>query len=142
MANLTTGYRGRDAALYLGDGTNSYTKIAGLQTNNASINNNPVDITNMGSEGNQEWMPDAGVKSMSISASGFVVEDAQGAFEEFSAKAEAREFIPLQFERANGIIYEGDFVASDISFDNSHDGAQQFSVTLQSSGPITVTRPS
>lgn len=140
MANQTTGYRGRDAALYLKIGT-QYVKIAGLQTNNVTINNNPVDITNMGSGGFQEWMPDAGVWAMTISADGFVVEDADRAFESFCELAESRDFLPLQFERANGIIYEGDFVAADLTFTNTHDGAQQFNVTLQSSGPVAITRP-
>ena len=53
----TTAYRGRDAAIYKGDGATAeaFTKVAGVRTTGMTINNEPVDITNSDSGGFRDW---------------------------------------------------------------------------------------
>jgi len=138
MPNLTTAFRGRDAALRIGDGGDpqEYTLVAGVRTNAVTINNEPVNITNFGSDGNREWLPDGGVQSMSIQVDGVVVDSA--AWKRAFQLALNRQFIPVQVEYPNGDVFEFDTVSTTFARNGAYNDAETFSTTLESSGTLTV----
>ena len=64
--------RGSAFLLKIGDGsaTPSYATVAGLKTTQLSVNGDAVAITNKGSGGWRELLSGAGVRSVSVAASG------------------------------------------------------------------------
>ena len=58
----TTAHRGRDALMKVSiDGGSVFATVGGIRTNNFTINNEPVDITNADSAGFRELLADGGV---------------------------------------------------------------------------------
>ena len=133
----TTAYKGRDFVLKMGDGASSetFTTVGGLRTTSLSINNNPVDITNVSSNGWQEMLADAGTQSIELSADGVVSSDTQ--FATFEQAAHNRTTHNYQLESGNGVTREGSFVISSYSESGAHGDAVTFNVTLQSNDAIT-----
>ena len=68
--------RGSAFLLKIGDGaaSPSYATVAGLKTTQLSINGDAVAITNKGSGGWRELLSGAGVRSVSVAASGIFTE--------------------------------------------------------------------
>ncbi|MES2146303.1 MAG: phage tail tube protein, partial [Pseudomonadota bacterium] len=64
--------RGSAFLLKIGDGaaTPAFTTVAGLKTTQLSVNGDAVAITNKGSGGWRELLSGAGVRSVSVAASG------------------------------------------------------------------------
>jgi predicted secreted protein len=134
----TTAYKGRSGPLQISsNGGSTFTTIGGVRTNGVTLNNNPVDITNVSSNGFQELLADGGTQSLSISIDGVVANDA--AFKTMQTQADDRTLIwyKLAFGAA-GVISSRMAVVS-LQLGLPHDGAQTFSATLSSSGTITFT---
>jgi predicted secreted protein len=134
----TTAYKGRSAALQISaNGGSTFTTIGGARTANITLNNNPVDITNVGSGGFQEMLADGGTQSLSISLDGVVVNDAS--FKTLQTQSDDRTLIwhKLAFGAAGVIACKMAVVS--LQLGAPHDGAQTFSVSLASSGTITFT---
>lgn len=139
---MTTGVKGRNFVLKIGDGQNTqtFTTIGPVRVNRLTRNNSPVDITNQSSAGWQEMLADAGTKSVSISVEGVVANDA--AFKDLMDDAHADPQIPRDFQLVSGNgaeTYEGTFVIASVNREGSHDGAQTFGTELQSSGAVEYT---
>jgi TP901-1 family phage major tail protein len=115
----------------------SFTTIAGLRTNTWTVNGEDVDVTTKDDDGWQQRLSGAGVRSISISATGIFQDSAieetvrQWAFDQtinwFQITFESGDTLECQFQISN---YErtGDF-----------DGAEQYSLTLNSHGTPTYT---
>lgn len=138
---MTTGFKGRDALLKISaDGGSTFSTIGGVKTNSATINNEPVDITNAGSAGWKEWLADGGVQSVSMSVDG-VTNDAT-AFKAMMSQAADRTKIRYKMEFAGSGVISGEFVITQFVFNGAFNDAQAFSASLESSGVCTVDPPS
>ncbi len=109
-----------------------YTTIAGLRTNTWTVNGEDVDVTTKDNDGWQQRLSGAGVRSISISATGIfqdsVVEETvrQWAFNQ------TINWYQIIFE--NGDRLEAQFQISNYERSGDHDNAETYSLTLNSHG--------
>jgi predicted secreted protein len=134
----TTAYKGRSAALQVSsNGGSTFTTVGGVRVTNLTINNNPVDITNVGSGGFQELLPDGGTQSVSMSVDGVVVDNA--AFQTVQTQADDRTLIFYKVAFADAGVITAKFAVASFGIGAPHDGAQTFTASLSSSGALTIT---
>lgn len=134
----TTAYKGRSGPLQISaNGGSTFSTIGGARANDVTINNNPVDITNVSSGGFQELLADGGTQSVSISLSGVVSSDAQ--FKTLQAAADDRTLVWYKFTFGAAGVITAKFAVSNLQLGLPHDGAQTFSCQLMSSGTVTIT---
>jgi TP901-1 family phage major tail protein len=108
--------RGSAFLLKIGDGaaTPSYVTVAGLKTTQLSVNGDAVAITNKGSGGWRELLSGAGVRSVSVAASGI--------FTGSSAEMQAR-----------SLALSGALECYELSFES---GERNYTLALESSGEV------
>lgn len=136
----TTAYKGRAAVWAISaNGGSTFTVIGGVRVTNMTINNNPVDITNVLSDGFREMLPDGGTQSVDVSLEGVVVDDA--AFQTFLAQAHDRTLVYHRFSFADAGVILAKFAVNSHQYGAPHDGAQTFSSSLGSSGTVSFTEP-
>lgn len=136
----TTAYKGRDMALKISaNGGSTFTTVAGVRSTGATINNEPVDVTNMGSGGFREYLADGGVQSISMNVDGVVVDDS--AFETMLTQAKDRTKVHYQFAFAGTGVITAKFVITSVQVTGSYNEAQTFSAQIESSGPLSITTP-
>ena len=134
----TTAYKGRSGPLQISaNGGSTFNTIGGARANDVTINNNPVDITNVSSGGFQELLADGGTQSVSISLSGVVSSDAQ--FKTLQATADDRTLVWYKFTFGSAGVITSKFAVSNLQLGLPPDGAQTFSCQLMSSGTVTIT---
>lgn len=137
---MTTAYKGRDALIKISaNGGSTFTTVGGVRTNGATINNEPVDITNADSAGFRELLPDGGVQSMSMNVDGIVVDAT--AFEDMVDQAKDRTLVYYQFGFANGGSVKALFAISSFQVTGTYNEAQTFTAQMESSGALTITAP-
>lgn len=134
----TTAYKGRSATMQIStNGGSTFTTIAGVRSTNVTMNNNPVDITNVSSGGFQELLADGGTQSFEISIDGVFVDDS--AFTTFQTTADDRTLVWYKFSFGAAGVLTSKFAVRSLQLGAPHDGAQTFSATLSSSGTVTFT---
>src|SRR5690606_2769365 len=132
--------KGKLFLLKVGDGSTPevFTTVAGLRTTSLSINGEVIDVTDKDSEDQmRELLDGGGVKAMAVTGAGAVEDDgAQTALEERALSGEiANDRIAL----ASGRTYQGAFQVTNGEYTGEYNDAHTYSVTLESSGKITVT---
>lgn len=132
--------KGKLFLLKVGDGSTPevFTTVAGLRTTSLSINGEMIDVTDKDS-GDQmrELLDGGGVKSMTVTGAGVFEDDAsQTALEE---KALSGEIANYQIAFESGRTYQGAFQVTNVEYTGEYNEAHTYSVTLESSGKITVT---
>lgn len=132
---------GREFRLMVADPANSppsFVEIAGLRNTQLSINNNPVDITNVASNGFREWLPDGGVKELQITCDGIyeLGEPGSGSYILQEAHND-RSLLWGRVVSGHGDSYEGAFVVQTFQRSGQFDGAETFNGTIMSSGEMT-----
>ncbi len=138
--------KGRAMLLKIGDGASPaiFTTLAGLLTKTLSIANELVDITNSDDAAgatkaiNRTLLANAGVASITISATGIFDNDASVKLMEDLCYDGTLEEYQLLFGNTN--VYQGVFQVSSFEYSGEHNNAQQYSLTLESSGVITPLR--
>ena len=132
--------KGRSILLKVGDGTSPgvFTTIGGLRSKNLTVNNETVDITTGDEAPWRLLLENAGIRSVAVSGSG-VFEDgaAINTVEDLAFSGLFKEF---QMVFQNGDIVEGDFQVTSFQYAGEHNGEQTYSISLASSGTITMTR--
>jgi TP901-1 family phage major tail protein len=119
------------------DISGTMTTIGGLRSTSININDEAVDITNKDSGSSRTLLPQGGILSMSISAS--------GVFTDSTAEQTLRSKVHQStFESYNLIVpdlgtYAGQFMIESLSFSGEFNGEVTFDLSLQSSGPITFS---
>lgn len=135
---MTTAYKGRLGILQIStNGGSTFTTIGGAKTSNLTINNNPVDITNVSSGGFRELLPDAGAQSVDVTVDGVVASDT--ALKALQACADDRTLVyfKIPFGAAGSIV--GAFACASLAVNNDNVDAQKFTAQLQSSGTVNIT---
>lgn len=132
-------YRGRLARLSLavpGD-PETFEVVAGLRSNAVSLDNDLQDATTLDSQGFRELLPDAGVQRLSVEAEGLANDNA--AWARLHASAVARQVERCRITFDNGDRFQGDFAIARFVRTGSYNEAETFSLTLESSGPVSFT---
>lgn len=131
--------KGRAFLLKISDGTSptTYNSVAGLRANDVTINGNPVDITNKDSNGWQELLPDAGIKSVDLSGSGIFDAATAGRLRTVMISAfQGGSFFEGQIVSGSGEKITGTFSCATFKRSGNHDNAETFDITLKSHGPV------
>jgi len=113
------------------------TTIAGGRTVSMTLNNEQVDVTTQSSANARTLLADAGVQSISIDMSGIFEDSAVEETVRGYAFANSINTFSLYFP--NGDTLEASFAISNYSRNAEYNGAEEFSMTLESSGAITYT---
>lgn len=131
---------GKDLLLKLEDsaGAGTYTTIGGLRSKNFSWSADGIDVTNHGSNQNKELLDGAGIKSMSISGEGVFTDDANLATLEAAFIAQALTRFQIIDTSSGGKSYTGLFKITSLERAGEYNGEQTWSISLESSGSITV----
>ncbi len=112
-----------------------YTTIAGLRTTTWTMNGEEVDVTNKDDDGWQQRLAGAGVRSLNISAA--------GVFQDSAVEETLRGFAFdqtihwYQITMQNGDRIEGQFQLATLERSGEYNGAEQYSLTLNSHGPVS-----
>lgn len=135
---MTTAYKGRSGILQIStNGGSTFTTIGGARTTNGTINNNPVDITNVSSAGFRELLADGGIQSVDVTVDGVVANDAS--LKALQACADDRTLVYFKFTwGATGSIV-GQFACASLGLNMDNADAQKFTAQLQSSGTVAIT---
>ena len=128
--------RGSAFLLKIGDGaaTPTYATVAGLKTTQLSINGDAVAITNKGSGGWRELLSGAGVRSVSVAASGiFTGSAAEAQVADWRCRARSRDY-ELSFE--SGERMRGKFLVTRLEYAGDFNGERNYTLALESSGEV------
>jgi len=138
-----TAQRGDLMVLKVGDGGSpeTFTAVAGLRSTRLSINGNPIEVTNKSSGGWRELIA-GGVRSMSLSADGVFLDDAE--IERLRARAAAGSIDNYQIAIPIGSgatfdVWQGAFAITAFEESGDQGGEVAFSITLESAGAPTFT---
>lgn len=132
-----TAYKGRDMLLKLGAGGAGGT-VAGLRETSLRVNNDMVDVTNKDSNGYRLLLAGAGVRSFTVTANGTA--DNAATFETLQNNALTDTGATYYLTWADGDAIEGQFAITNFEISGGYTDAQTFSVTLESSGQLTLTQ--
>ena len=129
--------RGSAFLLKIGDGAEppAFATVAGLKTTQLAVNGDPVAITNKDSGGWRELLTGAGVRSVSVAASGIFTGSAAEARVRGLALAGGIERYELSFE--SGEKMRGSFLVSRLEYAGDFNGERNYTLALESSGEVT-----
>ena len=132
-----TAQKGSAFLLKVGDGATppAYRTVAGLRTTQMSINGDTVVVTHKESGGWRELLSGAGVRSVSVSASGIFLGSAAEASIRANALAGLVDAYELSFE--DGEKLRGRFLVQRLDYAGDFNGERNYSVVLESSGAVT-----
>ena len=130
--------RGSAFLLKIGDGsaTPTYSTVAGLKTTQLSISGDTVVITNKGSGGWRELLSEAGIRSVSVAASGIFTGSAAEAQVKALALTGALESYELTFE--SGDRLQGQFLVTRLEYAGDFNGERNYTLALESSGEVVA----
>ena len=130
--------RGSAFLLKIGDGsaTPTYSTVAGLKTTQLSINGDAVVITNKGSGGWRELLSGAGVRSVSVAASGIFTGSAAETQVKSLALSGTLESYQLSFE--SGEQMQGEFLVTRLEYAGDFNGERNYTIALESSGEVVA----
>lgn len=112
----------------------SFVTVAGLKTTQLSINGDAVAITNKGSGGWRELLSGAGVRSVSVAASGIFTGSAAEVQIRSLALGGEIERYELSFE--SGERMRGAFLVTRLEYAGDFNGERNYTLALESSGPV------
>jgi len=130
--------RGSAFLLKIGDGASppGFVTVAGLKTTQLSINGDAVAITNKGSGGWRELLSGAGVKSVSVAASGIFTGTSAETQVRSLALTGALEDYQLSFE--SGERMQGQFLVTRLEYAGDFNGERNYTLALESSGEVVA----
>ena len=134
-----TAQKGAAFLLKIGDGAippGSYYTVAGLRTTQVSINSDTVVVTHKGSGAWRELLSGAGIRSVSVSASGIFLGSAEELIVRNHALAGTLESYQLSFE--DGSSLSGRFLIQRLDDAGDFNGERTYAVQLESSGMVVA----
>jgi TP901-1 family phage major tail protein len=131
-------YCGKDFLIQLEDPALTFTTLGGLEANSLTINNEQVDVTDKGGMPWRELLDGCGIRSMSVSGNGFVTD--QATFEKFMlAVINGPTIVDLRLVSGLGDRYDGLFQVASLERGGEKNGAETFTLSLESAGAIVYT---
>jgi len=134
---------GRNFLLKISDGTSPtvYVSVAGLRMNDITINGNPVDITNKGSNGWQEMLPSAGVRSVDMAGNGVFDANVTAPLQKIMQSAlNGGTFIEAEVISGFGDKFTGTWTCATFKRTGDYKDAELFDITMKSSGPVIYSQ--
>jgi TP901-1 family phage major tail protein len=133
-----TAEKGSAFLLKVGNGGSpvSFTTVAGLRTTQLSVNGEAVVITSKDSGGWRELLSGAGVRSVSVAASGIFTGSAEEVRVKTNALAGAIDDYELSFE--SGERLRGRFLVTRLDYSGDYNGERNYALSLESSGAVVA----
>ena len=131
-----TAQKGSAFLLKIGDGGNpvAYETVAGLRTTQMTINGDSVVVTHKDSGGWREILSGAGVRSVSVSASGIFLGSGAEATVRANALDGTLDDYELSFE--DGERMRGQFLVQRLDYAGDFNGERTYTLQLESSGEV------
>ena len=128
--------KGSAFLLKVGDGGSppAFVTVAGMRTTQMSINGEAVNVTHKESGGWRELLSGAGVRSVSVSASGIFTGSAAEARLKSNALAGLVDDYELSFE--SGERLRGRFLVTRLDYSGDYNGERNYALSLESSGAV------
>jgi TP901-1 family phage major tail protein len=128
--------KGSAFLLKVGNGGNPpvFATVAGMRTTQMSVNGEAVNVTSKDSGGWRELLSGAGVRSVSVGASGIFT----GSAAELRLKANALAGLTDDFELSfeSGERLRGRFLVTRLDYSGDYNGERNYALNLESSGPV------
>jgi TP901-1 family phage major tail protein len=128
--------KGSAFLLKVGDGAAppAYATIAGMRTTQMSVNGEAVNVTSKDSGAWRELLSGAGVRSVSVAASGIFTGSAAETRLKSNALAGAIDDYELSFE--SGERMRGRFLVTRLDYAGDYNGERTYALALESSGAV------
>jgi TP901-1 family phage major tail protein len=128
--------KGSAFLLKVGNGASPtvYGTVAGMRTTQMSVNGEAVNVTNKDSGAWRELLSGAGVRSVSVSASGIFTGSAAEARVKSNALAGLIDDYELSFE--SGERMRGRFLVTRLDYSGDYNGERNYALSLESSGAV------
>ena len=128
--------KGSAFLLKVGDGAAPpvFATVAGMRTTQMSVNGEAVNVTSKNSGGWRELLSGAGVRSVSVAASGIFTGSAAEARVRGNAIAGLLDDYELSFE--SGERMRGRFLVTRLDYAGDYNGERTYSLSLESSGEV------
>ena len=123
--------------LKISDGsvTPAYETVAGLRTTQMTINGDTVVVTSKDSGGWRDLLSGAGTRSVSVSAAGIFLGSSAESAVRSHALAGTLDDYELSFE--DGERLRGQFLVERLDYSGDFNGERNYTLQLESSGPVT-----
>ncbi len=126
---------GKDMILKTGIGTTVI--VAALRSTSLSVNGQMVEVTSRDSAGMRELLAGAGIVAVSIQADAVVTNNVQ--VTDFITKTTAQTIDPYTIVFSNGDTMTGNFQCVKFDIKGDYKSEQLYSLSLESSGAVTLT---
>lgn len=114
----------------------AYATVGGMRTTQMSVNGAAVNVTHKESGGWRELLSGAGVRSVSVAASGIFT----GTVAETRIKANALSGMLDDYELSfeSGERLRAKFLVARLDYAGDYDGERTYTLSLESSGPVSA----
>ena len=128
--------KGAAFLLKIGDGATpvAYQTVAGLRTTQMSVNGDPVVVTTKDSNGWRDLLSGAGIRSVSVSASGIFL--GSGAEMQVRTHALAGTVTDYELSFEDGARMRGRFLVQRLDYAGDFNGERTYALQLESSGAV------
>lgn len=113
-----------------------FATVAGMRTTQMSVNGEPVNVTSKDSGGWRELLSGAGVRSVSVAASGIFTGSAAEVRIKSNALAGQIDDYELSFE--SGERLRGRFLVTRLDYSGDYNGERNYALSLESSGAVVT----
>jgi TP901-1 family phage major tail protein len=130
--------KGSAFLLKVGNGGESpvFSTVAGMRTTQMSVNGEAVNVTSKDSGGWRELLSGAGVRSISVAASGIFTGSAAELRVKTNALAGQVDDYELSFE--SGERLRGRFLVTRLDYSGDYNGERNYALSLESSGAVVT----
>lgn len=119
-----------------GDDPPVFATVAGMRTTQMSVNGEAVNVTSKDSGGWRELLSGAGIRSVSVAASGIFTGSAAETRIKTNALAGTLDEYELSFE--SGERMRGRFLVTRLDYAGDHNGERTYALALESSGAVAA----
>ena len=113
-----------------------FATVAGMRTTQMSVNGEAVNVTSKDSGGWRELLSGAGVRSVSVAASGIFTGSAAEVRVKSNALAGQIDDYELSFE--SGERLRGRFLVTRLDYSGDYNGERNYALSLESSGAVVT----
>ena len=113
-----------------------FSTVAGMRTTQMSVNGEAVNVTSKDSGGWRELLSGAGVRSISVAASGIFTGSAAEIRVKSNALAGEVDDYELSFE--SGERLRGRFLVTRLDYSGDYNGERNYALSLESSGAVVT----
>jgi TP901-1 family phage major tail protein len=130
--------KGSAFLLKIGNGAEPpvFATVAGMRTTQMSVNGEAVNVTHKDSGGWRELLSGAGVRSVSVAASGIFTGSAAEIRVKTNALSGLVDDYELSFE--SGERLRGRFLVTRLDYSGDYNGERNYALSLESSGPVAA----